>query len=164
MKRNKVVIIILLLFILVLCVTVGLRYYRNHNNYTPVSALNSFVYALNQNDVEQMLEYIEPTEAEIVRLAIKQIDKMTDSKIAATFTKWLPFLTEFTKLDFIPEIELDIVAVSEDGNNAKITIMLDPNERTEYYDIYLIQIEKKWYLQYAWKSSLYEDYVKNTDK
>lgn len=59
-----------------------MKYYNNHNENTAEAAFNSFIYALNHDDVNEMLEYIEPTESSIITAALDKIDELTDSQIA----------------------------------------------------------------------------------
>lgn len=150
MKKNKLVIVCVLVLIASLVGVIGVKYYRNHNNNKPESAFNSFVYALNQDDIDGMLIYLEPTEAEIASAALAKIDEITDSQIVATLVKWLPFLSDFTDAKFLPKLNPTIQSVLEEDNKATITVSLDNTDTL--YDVYMIKIDKKWYVQYAWKA------------
>lgn len=151
MKKNKLIIVCILVLIAVLAGVIGIKYYRNHNNNTPESAFNSFVYALNQDDIDGMLNYLEPTEAEIASAALTKIDEITDSQIVTTLVKWLPFLSDFTDAKFLPKLNPTIQSVSEEHNKATITVSLDNTDTL--YDVYMIKIDNKWYVQYAWKAN-----------
>lgn len=153
MKKNRVVITAIFLFVMILCGVFGMKYYKNHNKNTAEAAFNSFIYALNHDDVNEMLEYIEPTEASIITTALDKIDELTDSQIATVLTKWLPFLSDFTEFDILPELSPRIISILENDDEAVITISLDEDEQGTLYDVYLIRIDKKWYIQYAWKSN-----------
>lgn len=150
MKKNKIILICILTLIAFLAGFAGIKYYRNHNNNTPESAFNSFVYALNQDDIDGMLNYLEPTEAEAASAAIAKIDEITDSQIVATLVKWLPFLSDFTDTKFLPKLNPTIQTVSEEDNKATITVSID--NTGVFYDVYMIKIDTKWYIQYAWKA------------
>lgn len=150
MKKNKIILMCILSLIALLASFIGIKYYRNHNNNTPESAFNSFVYALNQDDIDGMLIYLEPTEAEVASAALAKIDEITDSQIVATLVKWLPFLSDFTDTKFLPKLNPTIQSVSEEDNKATIRVSLDNTDTL--YDVYMIKIDKKWYVQYAWKA------------
>lgn len=159
MKTKKVVTrIFIVLIVVVVCAGAAFTflYYKYHNQKTPESTLNSFIYALNNDDINGMLEYVEPTESELIKIGLKKFDDITDSKIAEKITTWLPFLSDFLEFNAFPELHPEIVDVIIDGEKSTITIKIEHDDEDTYYDVYLIQIENKWYIQYAWKSKLTE--------
>ena len=151
MKKNKIILICILTLIAFLAGFAGIKYYKNHTNNTPESAFNSFVYALNHDYIDGMLNYLEPTEAEVASAALAKIDEITDSQIATTLVKWLPFLSDFTDAKFLPKLNPTIQSVSEENNKATITVSIDNTD--VLYDVYMIKIDTKWYIQYAWKAN-----------
>ncbi len=157
MKMKKVVtkfFIVLTLVLLCLGMTFAFLYYKHHNQKMPENTLNSFIYALNNDDINGMLEYVEPTEAELIKIGLKKFDDITDSKISEKIATWLPFLADFLEFNAFPELHPEIVDMIIESEKSTITIKIEHDDEDTYYDVYLIQIEDKWYIQYAWKSKL----------
>lgn len=157
-KRYVVVILIVVAVIVLIMGTVFIfMHYKNQSKKSPEDTFNLFIYALNNDNVEDMLECIEPSEAELIQFGLNKIDDITDSKLIATLTKYMPFLADFTEFDIIPEIHPDVLSVDADKDNATVTIELDGKENKLYYDVYMIKLDDKWYIQYAWKSKTEEN-------
>lgn len=151
-KKTVVILVVITVIILIAGAVCGFMYHKHHSKKSPENTFNSFIYALNNDDIEDMLECIEPTEAQLVQLALDKIDDVTDSKIAVTLKKYLPFLADFTELDVFPELHTDIISTDIDKKNARLKIELDGKEDKLYYDVYMIKLDDNWYIQYAWKS------------
>lgn len=150
-KKPVVILVVIAVIILSVGAVFGFMYHKHHSQKRPENTFNSFIYALNNNNIEDMLECIEPTEAGLIQLALGKIDDVTDSKLVATLTKYLPFLADFTDFDILPELHPDIISADVDKKNATLKIELDGKEGKLYYDVYMIKLDDKWYIQYAWK-------------
>ena len=156
---KKIGIIISLILILFFISGVGTLYYRNleTSKTEEVQMCESektfrlFVDALNQNHIATALEYVEPTEAQLIKFAINKADELTGNKIVKVFSKWFPFLSDFIGLDVIPELSPQIITVDESEETSVITVTLNTNDTVSFYDVYLIKIEEKWFIQYAKK-------------
>lgn len=120
---------------------------------TPQDAVMGFVAEYNQENINGMLEYIEPSEAELIRSGMQKLDELANSESMKQLVKWMPFLATVAKDVIFQKIEPEIVRVKEDENNAVVTISLENAGKLSYYDVHMIKIEEKWYIQYAWKSS-----------
>lgn len=151
-KKSAIIIVVIAVIVLVAGAVFGFTYHKHHSQKQPEDTFNTFIYALNDNNVEDMLECIEPTEAELIRLALDKIDDVTDSKLVATLVKYLPFLADFTEFDILPELYPDIISADTDTKNSTLKIKLDGKEEKLYYNVYMIKLDNKWYIQYAWKA------------
>lgn len=151
-KKPVVIVVVIAVIILSVGAVFGFMYNKNHSQKRPENAFNSFIYALNNNNIEDMLECIEPSEAELIQLALDKIDEITKSKLVATLTKYLPFLADFADFNIFPELHPDIISADVDKKKATLKIELDGKEDKRYYDVYMIKLDDKWYIQYAWKS------------
>lgn len=163
-KKKKIspVIIILIIVLIIGGIVTGIFVYKSQRRNNPEKTLNSFVRALNHNDINGMLDCIEPTEAELIELGLKKIDEATDSEIAGKLKDYLPFLSAYLKVDIFPEFEIEITNTDIDGEKAVVTI--DINESKQYYNIYMIELDDKWYIQYALKSDSILETVKKITK
>ncbi|MBD5160372.1 MAG: hypothetical protein HDT23_09060 [Ruminococcus sp.] len=151
-KKSAIIIVVIAVIVLVAGAVFGFTYYKHHSQRQPEDTFNTFIYALNDNNVEDMLDCIEPTEAELIQLALDKIDEVTDSKLIATLVKYLPFLADFTEFDILPELHPDIISADTDTKNSTLKIKLDGKEEKLYYNVYMIKLDDKWYIQYAWKA------------
>ena len=149
-KNLKPLIIVLTVVLMCAVVFFGLFFYRNHSKKEPVKTINSFIYALNHDNISEMLECIEPTESDIIKSGLEKIDEITDSEIAKKLTDYLPFLSAYLKVDIFPEFDVEIINTDVDGKKAVVTVSINDSEK--YYDVRLIKLDGKWYIQYAAKS------------
>ncbi|MDE5771962.1 MAG: hypothetical protein K2I06_10120 [Ruminococcus sp.] len=150
-KNFKPLIIVIVIILVCIGILFGLFFYRNHSRKEPVKTINSFMYALNHNNINGMLDCIEPTESELIKSGLEKIDEITDSEIAEKLTDYLPFLTAYLKVDLFPkEFDVKIIKTEVDGKKAVVTVSIIDSKI--YYDIYLIKLDGKWYIQYASKS------------
>ena len=149
-KNLKPLIIVLTVVLMCAVVFFGLFFYRNHSKKEPVKTIDSFIYALNHDNISEMLECIEPTESDIIKSGLEKIDEITDSEIAKKLTDYLPFLSAYLKVDIFPEFDVEILNTDVDGKKAVVTVSINDSEK--YYDVRLIKLDGKWYIQYASKS------------
>lgn len=149
-KNLKPLIIVLTVVLMCAVVFFGLFFYRNHSKKEPVKTIDSFIYALNHDNISEMLECIEPTESDIIKSGLEKIDEITDSEIAKKLTDYLPFLSAYLKVDIFPEFDVEIINTDVDGKKAVVTVSINDSEK--YYDVHLIKLDGKWYIQYASKS------------
>ena len=99
MKKGMIAVIIV---IVLLCAGAGIGIYYYHNQTDDSSSeveveevpmaesekvFHSFIEALNKNDINKALTYLEPTEAQLVKYAIDRIDQLTGTNIAKVLSK-----------------------------------------------------------------------------
>lgn len=160
MKKKRVFIFIAGILICAVCVIGGIfgfRYYQKQHTNTAEATFQSFVTALNHDDINGMLKYIEPTEAKAIEAVLEKAGDLTSSETIDALTKWLPFLHTVSNVDVFPDISPEIISVSEEEDTAIITISLENDTSSNLYDVHLIKIDDNWYIQYAWKSKLSKD-------
>lgn len=150
-KNFKPFIIVITVILICAVILSGLFFYRNHSKKEPIKTIDSFMYALNHDNIKGILDCIEPTEADAIKFGLEKIDEITDSEIAQKLTDYLPFLSAYLKIDVFPEFDIEIIDTDVDGKKAVVTISINDSET--YYDIHLIKLDNKWYIQYASKSN-----------
>ncbi|MEE5993902.1 MAG: hypothetical protein V3G42_11765 [Oscillospiraceae bacterium] len=163
MKKGMIAVIIV---IVLLCAGAGIGIYYYHNQTDDSSSeveveevpmaesekvFHSFIEALNKNDINKALTYLEPTEAQLVKYAIDRIDQLTGTNIAKVLSKWFPFLSNISGVDVIPELSPQVITVEEEEETSVITIAMQSETSVTFYQVYLIQIEGRWFIQYAKK-------------
>ena len=165
MKQKRairtLVVLIVILMLLVLClagILVFLLYQKEHKEQEsqPQAAVEAFITELNERDIDGMLRYIEPSEAELIRKGLEKIEGVSDSALMSLLKKTLPFL-EHSGTEQLPEFHPDILSVKEDETTAVVTICFSGSEGQQFYDVHLIRIGESWYIQYAWKADLPAD-------
>lgn len=124
-----------------------------NKNISPEAVVKLFNVALNQKDIEEMLEYIEPTEAQIINAAISKINDTIGGNTLSVIKSWLPFLSDFTDLELWPEYDCKIISTNVYDNSAKVLTQFVNVSNDDKYELefILIKIESKWYIQYASK-------------
>ena len=149
---KKVVIIILSMIMLGISALFSYRYYHeNHIRKNAEKTVYSFIVAANDQNIEKMLEYIEPAEAQIIETGINKLDSATESTAFTKFKKWLPYISSLTDFEPIPQFSPTIIDSEIHDNNAVITSTLKNKKTNKQTDcvFYLININDNWYIQYA---------------
>lgn len=126
-------------------------YKQNHNRKSAEKTVTAFVDSANDQNINKMLEYIEPTEAQLISFGISKLDEATDSETFSKLKKWLPYISDVTDLQVIPQFDVSVKNSEINDNNADVTAILTnkkSNAQTECV-FKLIKIESKWYLQYV---------------
>ncbi len=118
---------------------------------------HAFIDAINRNDFNSALNYIEPTEAQLIRLALEKFDKITGSNSINILSKWFPFFSAISGVDVVAELSPTVLSVDEQSDTSVITIAIRTGDALSFYHVYLIRIEETWYIQYAKKISMSED-------
>lgn len=127
---------------------------KTHNRSTAGDTVYSFIYALNNQNINDMLSCIEPSEAQIIEYAISKADDKIGSGTFSKLKNWLPFLSDFADVNLIPKFDLSIISTEVNDDTAAVTASLTGKESQNTYKcvFHLIKIETNWYIQYATKS------------
>ncbi|MBO5559097.1 DUF4878 domain-containing protein [Ruminococcus sp.] len=149
---KKIVFIVASLLLLGISVFFSYKFYHEkHIRKTAEKTVVSFINVANDQNLKKMLEYIEPTEAQIIESAIDKLDSATESTAFTKFKKWLPYISDFTELKPIPQFDSTIVNSEIQDKNANITVTLTNRKTSKETEcvFYLIDINGTWYIQYA---------------
>lgn len=113
--------------------------------------VTSFIKAANDQNVNRLLGYIEPTEAQLIELAVERLDSVTDSTAFTKFKKWLPYIADATDLEPIPQFDTRILVTAIEDNSADVNAVLvnTKNDTETECTFKLILIDEKWYVQYV---------------
>lgn len=154
-KKFKTIIIVLTVILIFTGIICGIFFFRSKdkktkNEETPEKTLDSFINVLNHEDISGILDYLEPSEAEILKSEFEKNNEITDSEIIGKLKDYLPFLSELMQSEVLPEFDIKIKNTNIDDKNSVISV--DINDTELNYNIYLIKINNKWYIQYALKS------------
>lgn len=149
---KKVVVIILSVVVLLTVGVVLFKYYKhNQARKSAEKTVIAFIEVSNEQDINEMLKYIEPTEAQIISFGISKFDDVTNSSAFTKLKKWMPYVSDFTNLQFIPQFDVSINNCDLNDNNADVTATLTNQKNKSQIECVfrLIKIENKWYLQYV---------------
>ncbi len=155
MKKSNVVISIVCGVLLVLILALVLFLYFQRNDTTkPETTINSFVSALNDDNINGMLDCIEPSEAQTIRNGISKLESYT-GKSFDKLIELLPFISFVSSTDLFPEYSVEILStqLSDDGTTAIVQITATPidteSSQSLSFDVNLIKIQDVWYIRYA---------------
>lgn len=111
----------------------------------PEDTVITFSEHFNSGEYRKMLYYVDPSEAKLIRKALKYVpDELTDS----TLEILLPFLSDATNVKLYP----DIVDVQEEKKRAVVTVKFRKLDEENLYDVYLSKKHGFWYVKYVWKA------------
>ena len=111
----------------------------------PEDTVITFSEYFNSGEYRKMLYYVDPSEAKLIRKALKYVpDELTDS----TLEILLPFLSDATNVKLYP----DIVDVQEEKKRAVVTVKFRKLDEENLYDVYLFKKHGFWYVKYVWKA------------
>lgn len=111
----------------------------------PEDTVITFSEYFNSGEYRKMLYYVDPSEAKLIRKALKYVpDELTDS----TLEILLPFLSDATNVKLYP----DIVDVQEEKKRAVVTVKFRKLDEVNLYDVYLSKKNGFWYVKYVWKA------------
>ena len=110
----------------------------------------SFVDALNHDNIEKMIEYIDPYEKELISNTIGNDSNSVYSSVQKLI-KLMPFISYVSDKDFLPEYDIDVISEKIENKTAveKINATNTDNGQEYTLNVYMIQIENQWYIQYA---------------
>lgn len=140
------VIISLSIIITGIVVCIFMWRYSYHNNSNPESALKSFIYAVQHEDIEETLQYIDLNNNKLYyNKAVLDLKAGKDHKtILLNFKKSLSkeFIDTFWKSNF------DYKIIAQKSNNLKyiIVISVEKSGNIQYYQFVLNFIEPKWFI------------------
>ena len=134
---------------LVLSICTGCIYPQKSKN-TPEMTIMSFVDALNHDNIEKMIEYIDPYEKELISNTIGNDSNSVYSSVQKLI-KLMPFISYVSDKDFLPEYDIDVISEKIENKTAveKINATNTDNGQEYTLNVYMIQIENQWYIQYA---------------
>lgn len=155
MKKNKIIIgtMIAIIFILIVGVIFTV-YVRRNDTSKPEHTIRSFETALNNDNINGMLDCIEPSEAQIIKDTISKVESITGQSLDGLIDI-LPFISFVSSSDLFPSYNLEVIStnIDEDESTAIVTIEATPTDKEDsestLLDVYLIRIEDVWYIRYA---------------
>ena len=150
-KKNKVIVSVVVSVLVIALIGLVFILYNNRNSNKPENTIRKFVVALNNDNINGMLEYIEPTEAQLIQNGISKLERITNTSLDKLIDI-LPFVTYISDTNLFPEYDIEIVSSDIQDDNTAIVRMVatskDNDTSTTLY-VYMINIEDTWYIQYA---------------
>lgn len=150
-KKSKIIVSIVVSVLVIALIGLVFIFYNSRNSNKPENTIHKFTTALNNDNINGMLEYIEPTEAQLIQSGISKLERITNTSLDKLIDI-LPFVTYISDTDLFPEYDIEIVSSNiQEDNTAIVRIVAtskDSNISTTL-DVYMINIEDTWYIQYA---------------
>lgn len=143
-SNNKVILIVVAAIIGTLLLSALLLFCIRASS-DPEDTVITFSEHFNNGEYRKMLYYVDPSEAKLIRKALKYVpDELTDSTLEIV----LPFLSDATNVKLYP----DIIDVEEEKKRAVVTVKFRKLDEENLYDVYLTKKHGFWYVKYIWKA------------
>ena len=104
--------------------------------------LTAFQNAYEQEDIDRMLDCVEPDVAEKIRWSMTLFDFASDSDVSDVMKEILGAMTS----DIDESMKISVSKIDIDGNKASVHCKLKSKEKTKKLIIYMKKIEDKWYI------------------
>lgn len=141
--------VIVVLLTIVICGVMGYKYFSHHSYATPEKTVRSFVNALNDQNANDMLDCIDPGEAEYIRMAASFLEDDLGVESISEMRTWLPFMSAFADVTVWPRFDIEILEVTNEDSSAKLnTRFINKNDGSTFeYEFKLISSDSRWYIQ-----------------
>ena len=149
---KKAIIVILLIFLVIAGIiggVMGYKYYTHHNMKNPEGTVYSFVQAVNDQNLNDMLDCIDKTEVKYIKKGAEFIGDKIGTENLSKITTWLPFMSAFADIQMWPKFDLEIQnsKIEEDSADIKVELTnLNDEKKTEYEFHLEKDVDDKWYI------------------
>ena len=163
MKKSKIIIgiVVTVIFILIIGIVFVIYTYRNDTT-KPECTIHFFETALNNDNINGMLDCIEPSEAKIIRDTISKVENITGQSLESLIDI-IPFISFVSSTDLFPSYSIDVVSTNIDDNDTTAIAQINvtpknlENPTATMLDVYMIKIQDVWYIKYVLPISNTED-------